>query len=133
VEPDWKDHWWGMPSFEMADARPQYKITMNFLTAEDVKAFAEKTGLPVTTRSDSAWFPHQQPLRGESYYDGPKSDSRYPICIPSKGRAAIQKTGKALDRMGVSYRFFVEETEYDLYCQHLGADKVVRMPFHDLG
>ena len=133
VEEDWKEHWWGMPSFEMGDARPQYSITLNFMTAEDVKAFAEKTGLPVTTRSDSSWFPYQKPLTGEYFYDGPKTDSRYPICIPSKGRADCQKTGKALDRMGVSYRFFVEETEGDKYKERLGESKVVVMPFHDLG
>jgi hypothetical protein len=35
--------------------------------------------------------------------------------------------------MGVSYKFFVEETEGDEYIKHLGADNVVVMPFHDLG
>jgi hypothetical protein len=133
VEPDWRSEWWGMPAFSMGDARPQYKITVNFMTAADVKAFAETTGLPVTVRSDTCWFPHQEPLRGEFYYDGPKTDSKYPVCIPSKGRADCQKTGKALDRLGVSYKFFVEETEYDDYCRHLGEEKVVRLPFHDLG
>lgn len=133
LEPDWRDEWWGMPSFEMGDARPQYRITMNFMTAEDVRQFAEKTGLPVSTRTDSAWFPYQKPLSGEYFYDGPKTDSKYPICIPSKGRADCQKTGKALDRMGVSYRFFVEETEYEAYVAKLGESRVVRMPFHDLG
>ena len=97
VEPDWKEYWWGMPSFEMGDARPQYKIVMNFMTAADVKAFAERTGLPVTTSSNTAWFPHQEPLRGQYYYDGPKTSSRYPICIPSKGRADCQTTGKVLE------------------------------------
>ena len=129
----WESEWWGMPHFSMGDARPQHKITVNFMTAEDVKAFAEKTGLQVSTRSDTCWFPHQEPLRGEYFYDGPPTDSRYPICIPSKGRADCQKTGKALNRMGVSYKFFVEETEYDAYCFHLGAANVVKMPFHDLG
>lgn len=133
VEPDWRSYWWGMPSFEMKDARPQYKITVNFMTAEDVKLFAKTTGLPVTTKSDSTWYPRQEPLRGEFYYDGPKTDSKYPVCIPSKGRADCQKTGKALDRLGVSYRFFVEETEYDEYCHYLGKRKVIKLPFHDLG
>jgi hypothetical protein len=133
VEPDWRDHWWGMPSFEMGDARPQHKITINFMTAQDVRDFADRTGIPVSVRSDSAWFPHQQQLSGKVFWDGPKCDSKYPVCIPSKGRADCQKTGKALDRLGVNYRFFVEETEYDAYCLHLGESKVVRMPFHDLG
>lgn len=133
VEPKWTDEWWSMPAFQQGDAMPQYKLTMNFMTAADVAAFAEKTGIPVTTRSDSAWFPHQKPLSGEYRYDGPKTDSIYPIGIPSKGRADCQKTGKALDKLGVSYKFFVEETEGDEYIKHLGADKVVVMPFHDLG
>lgn len=117
----------------MGDARPSHKITINFMTAEDVRAFAKATGLSVNPRSDTAWFPPQETLRGEYHYDGPPTDSRYPVCIPSKGRADCQKTGKALDRLGVSHRFFVEETEYDDYCRHVGESKVVKLPFHDLG
>lgn len=129
----WESEWWGMPSFAMGDARPTHKITVNFMTPEDVKAFAERTGLPVTTRSDTCWYPHQEPLRGEYFYDGPPTDSRYPICIPSKGRADCHKTAKALLRMGVSFRFFVESTEYEAYCASVGYQRVVRLPFHDLG
>jgi hypothetical protein len=133
-EPGWADAWRGMPEFTMGDARPQYRLTLNFLTAEDVRAFAEKSGLNVTTRSDSAWFPAQPTLTpGAFYYDGPKTDSRYPVCIPSKGRADCQTTGKALQSLGVTHRFFVEETEYDEYVRHVGAARVVRLPFHDLG
>lgn len=131
--PEWEEHWRGMPAFEPIDAGPRYRITINFLTAADVAAFAERTGLRVTPRSDSAWYPDQRPLSGEWFFDGPKTDSRYPVCIPSKGRADCQRTGKALDRLGVSYRFFVEETEYDAYCAALGESRVVRLPFHDLG
>jgi hypothetical protein len=133
VEPDWRTEWWSMPSFEMGDVSPRHKVVVNFLTEDDVRAFAAHTGLPVGMRTDTIWFPHQERLRGEFCYDGPKTDSRYPICIPSKGRAEYQTTGRVLDRMGVSYRFFVEETEYDAYCRRLGEQKVVRLPFHDLG
>lgn len=133
VEPDWRSSWWDMPSFEMGDARPTHKVTVNFMSADDLKDFAKVTGLPLTTRSDTIWFPHQEKLRGEYEYDGPPTDSKYPVCIPSKGRADCQKTGKALDRLGTSYRFFVEETEYDGYCEAVGERSVVKLPFHDLG
>lgn len=133
VEPDWRKEWWGMPDFSMGDARPEHSITLNFRTREDLLEFARISGIPLNSKSDTAWFPHQIPLHGQYYWDGPPTDSRYPICIPSKGRAAIQLTGKALDRLGVSYRFFVEETEYEEYCTHLGEERVVRLPFHDLG
>ena len=133
TEPDWREHWWGMPEFEMKDASPQHRITVNFMTAKDVEDFAKVSGLPVTSISDTVWFPHQKPLAGEFEYNGPKTDSKYPICIPSKGRADCQKTGKALDRIGASYKFFVESDEYETYVKHLGADKVVSMPFNNLG
>jgi hypothetical protein len=134
IEPDWKDVWWGMPTFDMRDARPQYKISVNFMTAADVAKFAEVTGCPVSTRSDSAWYPPQQRLHSYGYcYEGPKTESRYPVCLPSKGRAKYQSTGRLLQRLGVTHRFFVEETEYEEYCEHVGADRVVKMPFHDLG
>ena len=133
IEPDWRAEWWDMPAFTMGDATPSRRITINFMTADDVKEFARVTGIPLTSRSDSAWYPHQERLSGEFYYDGPKTDSRYPVCIPSKGRADCQTTGKALDRLGVSYHFFVEETEYEEYCKRLGEEKVIRLPFHDLG
>jgi hypothetical protein len=127
------DTWRGMPEFNMSDAQPQYKITLNFLTAADIRAFAERSGINVTTRSVSAWFPEQPRMDGQLYYGGPKTDSRYPVCIPSKGRADCQTTGALLDRLGVTHRFFVEETEYDEYVRHVGAARVVRLPFHDLG
>jgi hypothetical protein len=133
IEPDWRDDWWGMPEFSMEEMTPEYRISVNFMTREDLNAFAERVGVKLTAQSDSMWYPKQTPLNGSFVYDGPKTDSKYPICIPSKGRAKHQKTGKYLDKMGVSYKFFVEETEGDEYIEALGEDKVVVMPFHDLG
>jgi len=134
VDPNWRDIWWGMPEFEMKDATPKYQIIMNFMTKEDVEDFARKLDLPLSSKSNSAWWPNQKKLKGcEFEYTGKPTDSRYPICIPSKGRFDCQTTGKILDGLGVSYKFFVEETEYRKYVRYLGSDKVVGMPFHDLG
>lgn len=133
IEPDWRSEWWGMPEFTMGDASPRFKITINFMTEDDVAAFAKQAGLPVTTRSDSSWYPHQAPLSGQFEYSGAQVDSKYPVCIPSKGRWAVQTTGRVLETLGVSFRFFVEETEAPLYIERLGESRVVVMPFHDLG
>ena len=133
LPPDWRDDWWGMPEFSMKDARPQYKMVVNFMTADDVKEFAKKLDLPVTIRSDSCWYPHQERLNGQIVYDGPKTPSRYPVCIPSKGRADCQLTGHVLNRMGVPHKFFVESNETEEYARHVGANNVVAMPFNDLG
>jgi len=58
---------------------------------------------------------------------------RYPVFIPSKGRAEIALTPKALDLMGVPYKLVVEDVEADAYIRRWGRDKVLVLPFHDLG
>lgn len=132
-ELDWRNYWWDMPAFHQRDATPFRRLSVQFMTAEDVVEFAKTIGQRITDHTDSIWYPPQRVLRGEFSYVGEKATSRYPVCIPSKGRYNVQTTGKVLDRLGVVYRFFVEETEYDLYCRALGSKKVVSMPFHDLG
>jgi len=134
MEPDWRAEWWGMPDFANADIRPSSSLTVNFETAEDRSRFAKDLGIKLTPDSNSTWFPQQERLAGGTYtYNGAKTDSRYPVCIPSKGRADVQTTGTALEALGVSHNFFVEETEADEYKRVLGAHRVVSMPFHDLG
>ncbi len=64
IEPGWRELWWGMPEFSMEDCSPQYTISINFMTASDVQEFSRVTGIPVSVRSDSAWFPHQRQLNG---------------------------------------------------------------------
>lgn len=132
---DWRDEWWGMPEF-VADDRNAAERTLkvNFKTQEDLEDFIAKTGLKITDKSHFVWYPQKPPSSAVGWvYDGPQADTRYPVCIPSKGRFDVQTTGHVLDRMGVSYRFFVEETEADAYKNALGEQRVVVMPFHDLG
>lgn len=133
IEPDWKDEWWSMPEFDQRDCRPQRSINVNFMNDEAVREFCELIGVRYSDRIDSTYFPPQNPLKGEYEWGGPKIDTRYPICIPSKGRADVQTTGKRLDEMGISYNFFVEEHEADWYRENVGEDSVVAMPFRDLG
>lgn len=135
TEENWKKHWWGMPAFEQENRSAACQLILNFASRDDADEFVEKTGIRMSTkRTTSAWYPDQPRLPSGVYcYTGPKTDSKYPVCIPSKGRADCQITGKILDGMGISYKFFVEETEYDEYVKHLGKKNVVKLPFHDLG
>lgn len=126
--------YWGMPEFSYGDARPYRRISINFETPDDVFDFCKHYGACIGERTDSIWFPHKPHAKtGDVFYAAPKQASRYPVCIPSKGRYDNQTTGKLLDNSGVDYKFFVEETEYEVYCERLGADRVVCLPFHDLG
>ena len=42
MEPDWRDYWWGMPNFEVKDARPGHQITMNFINPTTRQKSLEK-------------------------------------------------------------------------------------------
>jgi hypothetical protein len=50
---------------------------------------------------------------------------KYPIYIPSKGRADSRLTMKSLDRMGVPYRVVVEPQEYDLYADQIDPSRIL--------
>ena len=56
-EPKWADMWWGMPSFEMGDARPMYRVTVNLYSVEDLMEFGKALGLRVTTKTDTLTYP----------------------------------------------------------------------------
>lgn len=127
----WKDHWWGMPEFTADDTSPQYRIVLNFMTRNDIKDLATLIGIPINSTTKSIWYPPKKASR-KFKYTGRPINNKYPICIPSKGRWEYSTTDKILDRMGISYKFFVEENEGDKYIEKLGENKVITMPFHDL-
>lgn len=57
---------------------------------------------------------------------------RYPVYIPSKGRADRCLTAQFLDRDGVAFRLVVEPPERDAYAARFGAGRVLVLPFADL-
>ena len=60
------------------------------------------------------------------------STTRYPIYIPTKGRADMPLTAKRLAEMGCDFYLVVEDTEVEAYSR-LGLGRVLALPFHDLG
>lgn len=58
---------------------------------------------------------------------------RYPIYIPSKGRHDACLTAKFLDRDGVPFKLVVEPQEAGLYAGAFGADRLLVLPFSNLG
>lgn len=60
------------------------------------------------------------------------SAPRFPVFIPSKGRAKYRYTAKALDRIGVEYREVVEEDDVPHYLA-AGATNLLVLPQHDRG
>jgi hypothetical protein len=58
---------------------------------------------------------------------------KYPIYIISKGRWKSRLTSKALDRMQVDYKIVVEPQEYDNYKNFIDPNKILILPFSNLG
>jgi len=58
---------------------------------------------------------------------------KYPVYVPSKGRAETSQTIRFLDRDGVPFRVVCEPTERASYASVVGDERVLVLPFHDLG
>lgn len=57
----------------------------------------------------------------------------YPVYIVSKGRWESRLTSKALEKMGVPYRIVIEPQEYDNYSAVINPEKILALPFSNLG
>jgi len=53
---------------------------------------------------------------------------KYPIYIISKGRWETRMTQKTLEELNVPYRIVVEDSEVDLYAQHVPREKILPLP-----
>ena len=58
---------------------------------------------------------------------------KYPIYIISKGRWESRLTSKSLERMKVPYHIVIEPQEYDNYASVIDKDKILTLPFSNLG
>ena len=63
--------WRGMPSMTQNDNSPHRQIIISFQSPEDVKAFAKLTGLSITDKTRSSWWPYreQNKVADLFYYD----------------------------------------------------------------
>lgn len=59
--------------------------------------------------------------------------NRYPIYIPSKGRHDSCLTANCLEEIGLFYNIVVESIDYDNYKEYNDGDKLLMLPFSNLG
>ena len=57
----------------------------------------------------------------------------YPVYIISKGRWKLRHTSKSLEKMDVPYHIVIEPQEYDQYAAVIDPDKILVLPFSELG
>ena len=53
-------HWFGMPDFKQEKIEPYAEITLRFDNEKDLQKFCEKTGLKITPKTKSAWYPQKE-------------------------------------------------------------------------
>lgn len=99
----WQKEWVGMPDFYMPTRDTKRR---NQIDISDVEENAKK---------ETSILP------------------KYPIYIISKGRWESRLTSKALDKMNVPYRIVVEPQEYENYSAVISAEKIIVLPFSNLG
>lgn len=134
----WEEFWTGMPEFDQRDLAPRHSIQVDFATRADVDAFAKLVGQTITPeakRTRSVWFPEAEIGRfaDKRYVADPPLAPRYPVYIISKGRWESRLTSKALEKMGVPYNIVVEPQEREAYARVIDPDKVLVLPFSNLG
>ena len=102
-EHDWKHEWKDMPEFYVPTRNTELR---NQIDISDIKELSSNS---------TSVFP------------------KYPIYIISKGRWKNPLTATALDRMGINYRIVVEPLEYDSYCKTISKERILVLPFDNLG
>lgn len=61
------------------------------------------------------------------------TEARYPIYVISKGRSDVCLTARFLDREGVPFSLVVEPQEADAYADRFGRERLLVLPFFNLG
>jgi len=59
--------------------------------------------------------------------------SKYPVYIISKGRYERPLTANRFKEDGIDFKIAVEPQEYDQYCESIGEEYVLKLPFSNLG
>lgn len=59
--------------------------------------------------------------------------NRYPVFIPSKGRASSQLTARNLEKMKIPFFVVIEPCDYKNYLQELDKTHILVLPFENLG
>jgi len=58
---------------------------------------------------------------------------KFPIFIPTKGRAETRMTIKMFDKLNVPYTIFIEEQDYDAYAKHVDKNNIHILPHKNKG
>ena len=97
--------------------------------------FADTVAQTVTERTQSIWYPEAEISRYvDKQYFVPSENAternrvRYPVYVPSKGRAENCTTPDVLESLGVPHHIVVEPDEVNVYEKRFGRDRLIVLP-----
>lgn len=59
-DPEWKQHWQGMPEYNQCDKEAIKQVVVNFETELDIIDFNKATGLKVTMETRGVFYPRRK-------------------------------------------------------------------------
>lgn len=135
IPTDMDKKWAGMPEYVQEDLTPYRTIYMHFSCQEDVDSFQQLVGQKVSPLTKYLWYPKQKIIQVEDmrWFSKCSLNLKYPVYIISKGRWESRLTVKALDAISVPYNIVIEPQEFDQYSKVIDEDKILVLPFSNLG
>lgn len=132
--------WKGMPEFRQEDLEPSSSIVVHLANERDAIAFEGLVGGAIRSGSKriaSAWYPK----RGTGGYSTkryrsslPDTKPRWPVFVPTKGRADGRHTIRTFEELGIPYRAVIEAQEVDTYlAAGVPEANVLVLPHRDKG
>ncbi len=106
-----------------------------YLKLDNIKDFIRVINQNITDKTLSIWFPKKEVMQAfnQIWISKENNTPKYPIYIISKGRADTRLTSRALEKMNVSYKIVIEPQEYKEYSAVINPDKILQLPFSNLG
>lgn len=136
VDPNWKQTWRGMPDYEQQNLLPWQSIKVHFRNRDDRERFFKLIAQRDTATKKSFWFPEvkvEEAISKRWVVTDETVNPKYPVYVISKGRWESRLTSKSLEQMKVPYFIVIEPQEYDLYSKVIAPEKILQLPFSDLG
>ncbi len=127
--------WIGMPAYDHADLSPTRSIVVNFRNQEDFDRFEVLVEQEISETKKSIWYPKVEIVRyaNKRYVSDRPLVPKYPIYIVFKGRWEKPLTAMQLEAFGTPYRIVVEPQEYEHYSKVIDPEKILKLPFSNLG
>ncbi len=128
-----KPEWTGMPDFHQENLDAFQTVNVHFADAKDRDGFSKLIGQSLTDQTKYIWHPPAKREAIKKRYVSPEVNPRYPLYIVSKGRWERPLTANALDEIKIPYRIVIEPQEYESYSTVIDPDKILTLPFRNLG